>query len=697
MFTVLIAEKEHIDAIRQENKLFFEPFLESKNLALCEWNPEGQDLSDAVPGLLDAVGRREHWRAVVINNTTAVTLKERNPFDTVDRSTLDALVVPESTPGPDESWDSWEDTWREYFEQLAERKEAIYQRAMEFPLQKLTTWLCFKPEGYIFNEVLENTNAQDWAVEEMTRRQMKPSFRLEMLEMHQYKYELHMKEIIRREFAGENRLDITQPAEVHCISIRTPDVDYFDPDAYWRVRKEDDYSAFADRNMYFDKMRFLVFDLLAPSHRNYRSDYIRFLASALIFASHPVPSSALQARRLYLLETKTDDTPLCTLVTSYDRKLQATWEVIANEMEKIRSEIPGEMTDKAAEAMYCTSREIPVVLDSSCDPDKVFAEKDYGLFFDRPENEHHKWTHNYETSEKALSYIARQQLRSVRKSVGQMHLSSQVADDNISRLTPLQVDDIREFTNTAEDEMVASIPPAIGDISDYTRRLDRESESVKKVIRGRMTRKTALGLGALCFGLYLICFLPFLAGNMDTTKSTANALTISAVMLVGLLVIMVICLLVLRSRVVGAVKDYNAAAQGILAEIHATLKQVSRYLSASCNVRRGHAVQNYTRKNMDEYTRGLRIRKKHQEDIRKKRACLAEDYGDYFGDRAMCDPTMSRPYEYDFDLQTEFAYPAPFLAGDCRQIEFISSGNFVTVPTSYVTQILVRLEGIYEK
>ena len=45
----------------------------------------------------------------------------------------------------------------------------------------------------------------------------------------------------------------------------------------------------------------------------------------------------------------------------------------------------------------------------------------------------------------------------------------------------------------------------------------------------------------------------------------------------------------------------------------------------------------------------------------------------------------------------KYAYPAPFLAGDCRQIEFISNGNLVTVPSSYVKRILVRMEGIYEK
>ena len=115
------------------------------------------------------------------------------------------------------------------------------------------------------------------------------------------------------------------------------------------------------------------------------------------------------------------------------------------------------------------------------------------------------------------------------------------------------------------------------------------------------------------------------------------------------------------------------------------------------NVMRGHAVLNYGKKNPDEYTKGLRIRRKHLEDIRKIRAYLAEDYQDYFGDRSFCDETMSRPYEYDFDQRTEFGYPAPFLSGDFRQIDFISKGNTVTVPFSYVTGIYVKMEGIYEK
>ena len=74
-----------------------------------------------------------------------------------------------------------------------------------------------------------------------------------------------------------------------------------------------------------------------------------------------------------------------------------------------------------------------------------------------------------------------------------------------------------------------------------------------------------------------------------------------------------------------------------------------------------------------------------------------ENYSDYLENRSCFDETMSRPYDYDFDQTKEFQYPAPFLAGDYRQIEFISNGNLVTVPSSFITRIIVRMEGIYEK
>ena len=73
-------------------------------------------------------------------------------------------------------------------------------------------------------------------------------------------------------------------------------------------------------------------------------------------------------------------------------------------------------------------------------------------------------------------------------------------------------------------------------------------------------------------------------------------------------IILLISLFFLRIPVLSAVTSYNNAAREIMDDIQASMNRFSKYLSASCNVRRGHAVQNYAEKNIDEYTKSLRIR-----------------------------------------------------------------------------------------
>ncbi len=696
MFTVLIAEKEHIDAIQQENKLFFEPFLRSKDLVFCQWNPEGQTLEESVPGLIDAVGREKKWRAVILNNCKGEALKARNPFDIVDSSALADLAQPSQFPESDDLRHQWEEDWKTYFESLAKEKEEIYKNALALPLQKLSTWLCYRPEGYILNDAIEHESVHDWAVSQIGLSAIKTSAVLEVMERDQYKYELRLKEQLRKDFVADKYLNIAYPSEIHCISLRTADSNFFDPNAYWTLRNENEYSSFADRNMYFDKMRFLVFDLLPRTHRDFRTDYIRFLASVLIFASNPVPSSAMQARHLYQLETETDDTPLTIMVNSYDKKLAATADFINTEMDRIRGEIPGNLSDKEVEALISTPRDVSVVLDQSCDEDKVYADTDYGLFYDSPENEFNKWNRSYDISQNALAYIGKQRIRAIRQSVGQSHLASEIMDVDVTRFTPYQVEDVKDVTDNLENEMIDAIPESLADMNRYTEQLEKESEKVKKVTRRRMTMKTTIILMAIFLGLFLMCFLPFMFANGSTPKMVTTAVVVTLCMLGALAAIMFVSLFFLRTTIKKAVNAYNDSAHGIMSDIRHSLACFSRYLSTMCNVRRGHAIQKYSTKNVDEYTKRLRIRQKHLEDIRKLRAHLEEEYHDYFGDRTQFDETMSRPYEYDFDMKKEYDYDPPFLAGDARHIEFISSGNFVSVPSSYIKKISVRMEGIYE-
>jgi len=696
MFTVLIAEKEHIEAIKQENALFFEPFLEKKDLVICSWNPQGQTLQEAVPGLLDVVGRRKEWRAVILNTDRSEQLEKQNPFDVVDYSGVQSLSQPTAQPNANEDWDAWENSWKAYFDCLMPVKEQVYRAALERPLQKLATWLCFQPTDFLLEDAQRETEDSLVGMQTGEKAEIKPNVRLERLESIQYRWQLCLKEKLRREFTGGKSINIAYPSAIYCISPRVSETGFFTPDAYWNIRSSNEYSAFSDRNMFFDKMRFLVFDMLPETHRNSRCDKIRFLYTVLVFASNEIPGGALQARKLYALDSECDEKPLCVLATSYDKKLSATYDIIEIEMERIRSEIPGALTDKEAVALFCTPTEVPVTFEAGLNPELLFAETDYGLSGDCPEQESLKWSRGYKTAKKQLLEMQKKQRRMMKKSVDKTHYLSQVPQGDISRLTAFQLEDVKEQTDNAEEEMIASTPKGDSAFSDYAQRMAEENKKVKKVLKGRMSKRRTIVSGLVCLGIYLIALLPMLLGNLSTARTQETAIVLILIALGLLAGVLLVGLFVLRAAVLRAIKGYNTVAEGILKEIQGSMEGLSRFLSAVCNVRRGRSICNYYNKNVDVYTLKLRIRKKHQEDIRKRRAYLQEFYGDFLGGSEYYDQAMIRPYELDFDQKTEFAYAPPFLTGDFRQISFLENGNLITVPTGYITRIYVRQEEIYD-
>ena len=697
MFTVLIAEKHYIDAIRLENKLFFEPFLENKELAFCQWNPSGQTLKEAVPDLIDTIGRKKEWKAVIINNYTKETMPGKNPFDVVAWDEISSLPQPPQVPDDGETWDEWEESWRLYYDNLKIAKETVYKKSLEFPLQKLSTWLNFKAEDYILKDVSEKDDVYDWALNEIGRGEINPAVRLERLEREQYRIELKLKEMLRRDFVSDATFDIAYPREIYCISERTSCNDFFNPESYWNIRSKNEYSEFCDRNLYFDKMRFLVFDILPETHKDYRCEKIKFLWTILIFATNTVPMSTMEARKLYVIESKNDDKPLFTLITSYDKKLAATYEVIDNEIEHIYSEVPGALTDKSAEALFCTPSNVEVNFDESCDFDSLYAECDFDLLPISTEQEIANWQESLNSSKKSYVNIIRQQRRAVKKGVDRLSVGSELSAGSVSRLTPFQLDDIREFTDHAENEMVSSIPPNFKKESEYDEMMEEKSKIIKDVLSKRITRFKAITVGVIALLLTSMLYVPFIAANLSEPKYITTSVVLLGLMVAILGVVLFITLFFLKRPLKSAVRDFDDAMRQVGDDINGNMQVYSRYFSLSCDVVRGHKVQNFASDKFDEYTKSIRIRRKHQEDIRKTRAQLEEKYHDFIGDSKYYENSMIQPYDYDFEKKVEYSYSAPFIVGFCKIIDFLEAGNGVEIPMGYITEIMVRKEEIYDR
>ena len=701
MLTVLIAENKYIDAILKQNYFFFEPFLKAKDLSVCEWNIEGQSFLEAVPDLADRVARAKEWRAVIIAPDT--NMRAENPYDVVDTDALLSIVRPPEEPADNkETQSDIEAAWSNYYEQYRTVKDRLYDQALEFPLQKLTTMLCYRRKDYVLNNVEYVQDADEWAIAELEGPNGKLSNNISLLEKQQYKHEQVYKENIRRDFFNrflnsEESIGITQPTEVICVTSRCSSSDFFDPAKNWDVHNVHAYSGFADRNMYFDKMFFMVMDILPKNHASYRIDQIRYLYNIMMIASNPLPDSAMQARKLYLLDSENDEEPLFDLITSYDRKLEKTGRFLERDIDRILSGIPSELTDNEAEDLFCAEVKIPVsIAKEQNDSSLTVNRNEYGLSADCPENELEKWSAQYSSSVEALDRMLKQPRRAVSKAVDTLPINNEIKYELVNSLNDFQMDDVREFTRKEEETMDSIDSFDLYDPSKYHQKLSRCNDKIRGIMDQRMRRKTTITIGLIVLGLFLLSFSPLIINNRSNVKTVATALIIMGVSTALIAVILFVALLIMRKPLRKALSEYNDSMREISSDIRGSVDRYSKYLSALCNAKRGYSVLEYSKKREDKYTRSIRVRKKHQEDLRKKRAELADGYAYFISEELPVNEEMTEPYNYDFDRQVDFDYPLEYPAATARQIEFLKRGNFATSPTEFVKKITIQTEEIYD-
>ena len=688
LFTVVIAEKEYIDSIR-EYEIFLKPFIDRETIAFCEWNRDGQTLTESVPTLVETVARREHLRALVLCGEEG--LNKRNPFHLVeyhppeeDPFKADDVPIESQEEVSEETLEDptyvlpekREETERKrrYFAKVFQAKQAAFEEAARLPLTRLMTYLCEAPM------ISEGRNGAS-----------------EDVEFAEYQAEAQCKQEIRQRIVGEEKINIFLPEEIYCIAKRTFQESEHDILSSWTKHVDHQYSKFYDWNLYFDKMRYLVFDILPASHQNYTFDYIRFLYTLLLFAGNEVPGGCLRPNRVYYLNCENDEPALRRLIASYDEKLRSTQESLEEEIRGLTEKTKERITDYEVNALFCSPVNVPVTLDQEFDQSGLFADKKgYGLAGDCPETEESVWNASYRKSEKTLHKLLKQPRRSLKRAVENMGEMNLADTDRVKLLNEFQIEDVQEFTNDSELNMVSVQTSDVYDLTRFREQMEEEDKLVKKKLETRMSRKTTVLLGAVVLAANLLCFLPMFLGNpLDAGSLMRLFLLIGGVE--GLLLLVgFVCLFFLRSAVKKRINDFNVLMQSISDEISASLAQFSRYLSHACNVMRGFSAINFYREHEDVDTLEIRVRKKHLEDIRGYRERLREIFGVYFTDPTFADPLLTDPYDFNFRRPVDFDYSLPFMPGEKRQIEYLQSGNEITVPVNFVHRLTVRQEELYD-
>ena len=725
MYTVIIAEKKHFDAIEQ-NKLYFKPFLDRLNedVVFCEWNVGGNNFYDCVPNLVGLVGRHKSWRAVILKDDDKAACI--NPFDSIDKSRvaqceeefrlvhpfeMDDVVTASSNDGGDSGdegrFDRWKKDCSDRMKSLLEAKEKIFRDALELPFQKLVTCLCFIPDESAHRSEAKKSSEQDYfdsvIDSENFEKYLVELEHLFHLEQDSLKYKLR-RESIEKLLPGDRisrtagSMGIALPSEVYCFAERTTESGFFDAGVYWENHTGLEYSDFVGRNMYFDKMRFITSDILPSTHQNYRYDRIRFLYNLMLFALNEVPSGAVLPRKLYRLETENNESSLGSIAGAYLNKLNSTIEVVDAQIEKIRNEIPRELSDSDSEKLFCKRSGIPVTTAEDFYEEELYANgSDYGYFSDSFGDDATNWTRQTKLTDDNVEKLAKQPRRALKKSIEKLEYECDVDYNMIRAMNSFQMDDVRDYTEAEKDKMVSLEINNIFDLSEYHDSIDKESKKVSAVIKRRMKKKTNLILGFVCILLFVLSNLPLFFSNRANIDTVSTAFLFCLTFTSVLFLVLVLTVIFLRMPLRKALRSFNANVKDIEDEVKDSMQKYSEYLSCVANVRRGYKVLTFSENNIDKFDRDIRTRRKHKNDMEVMRAFILDNYGDFLSDNIVCDELSYIPYNYDFGVENEeYDYYPPYIPDDRVYIDFLAAGNKIELSSDFVTDINLRMEEIYD-
>jgi len=681
MFTVVFAEQEHLDRIREYGS-FLSPLFSKKNVAFCRWVPGASTLEEAAPTLMSVVENRESWRAVVVCDADGSA--ERNPFD---------LVPFEMPKRPDHTGDVYVDLVQDeaYYTHLASVKETAYKRAAEKPLVKLATWLC--PDPMLSSSQYCVSQAQ---AEKMKETQ--PHEYVEYLRLQEYRREAEKKQYLRQSIRGKKPLTISRPTEMVCIALRCSyDKEDFLIDG-WSSHQEHEYSRFCDRNMYFDQMRFLVFDILESSHKNYMADYLRFLYALLIFANHEVPVGTFSPSRVYCLQCEENTEVLCRLLTSYDARLVASQELLDRKIYDVESSTPPDMTDRDAEAAFCSNTYVRASAQAEEESEQMhISSSGLGLSADCPTSEENTWLSARVTADRALGKFLRKARRGVAAAVGEVPYKNKADLSSAERLNANQLEDIRLYTDEEEIRLVSTGVRDLSRTEGYREEIEEADKQVRRVLDRRMTKAKTLLVGITALFAALLAMLPLFFTVADPEKRMV--LILLAVVLgvpAVLAIVEIICLFCLRHPLKKAYSQYNGTVSNVEKSVFSAMDSSAEYLSHACNMMRGYSVLNHFEDNPDPRMLEVSVYQKHKLDIEQTRLELREVFGQYLLNNGPERDNHEDYFDYDYKRAVDYQYPIVFMADQETWIDFLQTGNQIEIPIGFVKNLTVRREELYD-
>lgn len=737
MFTVIFAEKETIKLF-EETKMFFGPLYNSEQVAFCEWDKDADDFDAMVPGLYDLIEYQNEWRALILYDDG---FEKLNPFDFTDYS---------------ESFYSKKDRSWDYLKNRREQRIAAYENAVSNPLVKLTTALSGIPNfksvvsnrdysllmagqlrtfEYMLQKQLEALNCVEMAVrfDKYQRDDLKRFVAVDNIDLliscikmsdvsgiihlipdteildfirfigndpmyfdpeyteclieNTKKHELLQK--VADNFSMKDKL----PMEVFCLSPRTFDFEKVEQDIKWKKKDEASSSRFANFNLYNEKLKFILFDILPKENKQYKFEQIKFLCLLLVIANNDIPQGVVSANNVYRAQIDFNANIVTKICENYISKLKSTQFLLKEIEMQIEHDSETSVDNQTAQRLFESDISIPVKFTSESNGRELYAEyKEIGLSTDCPGDETSYWSQQYRNINKHFLRYLREPRRAVKTAVSDgLRKNNFINDDRTLLLSENQVEDVKFHIAEVEQKMVETKTTHLFDTKKFTEQIQEADKEIKRGISQRMTKKKTIFAGLVGLLAYFIGFLPLIFSNLNTTKSFLFSLVLTGILLAVFLVIGFIYLFTLRRRLVNRFKHFNYVMSGICNQINSALSQFSHYITCACNLMRDFSV---LKKRDSVVAKTKRILSYHDMQISEQIKKIHEMFSKYVDFNKIhikeCDP-----YDFDFTILKDYEYEMPSIHSK-KRIEYLQQGNVITVPIDYVESVTLTREELYD-
>jgi len=742
VFTVVIAEKAILNSI-DKYRLFLAPLLQCNELAFCEWNRKADNLASMVPKLYDLIAKKSDWRAVIIQPDGRY---QKNPFDYTgyvendgisrntnwdkllnrranrfacyekaisnpltkltsafcgapvfhtlieDAALYESIVAGKMSIG--------EIMLSQQLEQINiaelvrhlknQGKPKLAQFADEKSQTKLLKLLSEKNTAAIVAMVgLENLIRFIKMIGEDDPRFSDPEYTELILENTK-------KAALFASLAPAFDFKNIEPEEVICVALRTHDSEEYDSRVKWQSLDEQEYSRFAEFNLYSDKLKYIVFDAEDNDHKQFDYDLIRFLCFVLILSGNTAPAGIMTKNRVYCAECENDIQKLSLLLSAYDEKLKKTTQALrekqSDSLEKDQQKIGSDAFVKKIEAPIV----VELNVDSKFDMSTLNVHyRSLGFAKDCPTDEQIFFETQYIGVLKSFQNFLKQPRRSLIRATEDLRQKNAVEDDDALYLSEFQVEDVADSVNDAEQKMVSTVTANIYDTARYTKKMEAVRKEVRKNIDTRMAKKTAVIAGLIAIAGYFLGFIPLFITSANTAGSFSFSGLFTLIACGVFAGVGLGCLLYQRFVLVKKFKKFNAVTGFIVDEVRTVMQKFSEYLSYACKFMRGYSAINRMKESEKKGAVEFKIFEKHIQDIQRTREEFRTLFSEIVLDQNTEFPEVEA-YDLDFTIPADYSYELPFENVPTGKIEYLQDGNMVDVPINYVRAVSLRREEIYD-